>query len=55
MRIRKKTSEFQSQLVDFRIPKSTDLITHFVIPTLTSWFPISTSIHSLLSFQHISL
>ena len=30
------TCEFQSQLVDFRIPKSTDLITHFVIPKSTS-------------------
>ena len=29
-------SEFQSQLVDLRILKSTDLITHFVIPTSTS-------------------
>ena len=29
-------SEFQSQLVDFRIPKSTDLITHFIIPKSTS-------------------
>ena len=32
MKILKSASEFQSQLVVFRIPKSTDLITHFVIP-----------------------
>ena len=31
-----QSSEFQSQLVDFRIPKSTDLITHFIMPKSTS-------------------
>ena len=36
MRIPKLTSEFQSQLFDFRMPKSTELITPFVIPKSTS-------------------
>ena len=31
-----RISEFQSQLVEFRISKSTDLIAHCVIPKSTS-------------------
>ena len=35
-KVNQLTSKFQSKLVDFRIPKSTDPVTYFVIPKSSS-------------------